>query len=390
MSAALQLHLEDELVLALVAEKVLLFDHRCVTLAKGPSAASLILLAVCTGCPVDEKPARPSLEIEPAEGLAGTEVKVNVRGRNTHFDAEKLDVSFEGGGVTLEETLIDGPTAARLRLSIAETATAGPRKVTLTTGGMRFEQSFQVLVIARTASVEMDPKVGTPTLGQELVVHLDGTRTHFESGATTLAFPESAGIQVLGLAVASATEAVATLRIQQTAPGGPVAGVVSTRDEVVYAPFEVLTEVLPSVRTEPAEAFAGQELEVTITGSNTDFDIEDGVRVEFLPTPSRIEVTDVEVDSKLLLRARFQVPAEEPQGFKRLRVVYRADGEEEVATGPFFVRSPGAPAVTILPNAVVQGTEETFLWATGRGTSFDDSVSVAASPSSGLEVVEWW
>ncbi|MBI2898076.1 MAG: hypothetical protein HYY06_31270 [Deltaproteobacteria bacterium] len=353
--------------------------------------SKVVLFLALGACPVADEPARSQVELEPAEGLAGTRVTVHVRGSNTHFDAPDFRLAMVGPDVRIVDERPDSATAARVVLEIDEDAAPGSRTLVIEAAGERFEKQFQVRVAERgEAAVALAPEVGTP--GADVDVDLAGTSTHFEQGATSLSFPEAARIQVRSLVVRSPTAATARIHIDADAPGGAVAAAVMTRDDVVYDRFEVVTQAAPTLTSDPSVGFAGHRVDVTISGP-VDFRNAGGdAVVAFLDDPA-IWVSDVRVVSPSVLGARFTIPSDSAQGFRRFTVGVDLDRDtgidEVIASGPFYVRAPGAPSVSVSPNSVSKGTRP-FVWVEGHSTAFGPGTQVRAVPGTGVAITGLW
>ena len=136
----------------------------------GGTLVALALLALLPGCPVEDNPAPASVQIAPAEGLAGTTFPVTVRGTNTHFSSKGFAAHFEGRGVRISGTRVSGETAARLEVTIDADATAGPRNLRIDATPDSFLTTLEVRVPGVAPSVAISPRFCGP--GAELVLRL--------------------------------------------------------------------------------------------------------------------------------------------------------------------------------------------------------------------------
>ena len=83
---------------------------------------------------VEQNPAGPQVtSVSPASGAQGDSFRVEVTGRNTHFD-ETSTVALSGEGIDVSDLSVASATTLRVTLAIAETAASGPSDVTVTTG----------------------------------------------------------------------------------------------------------------------------------------------------------------------------------------------------------------------------------------------------------------
>ena len=356
----------------------------------GTVLALSCLVLGSTGCPVQDNPTPPSVEISPVEGLAGTTFPVQVRGTNTHFEANGFAAEIEGHGARVTGVRVSGETAARLEVTIDPGATAGPRTLRIDAPPDVFTAELQVRVPDEVPELQIAPNLGAPDTDPRLT--LTGTATHFEEGVTTLMFPERAQIKVLSLQVANPTLAFAHVEIGEDPPEGSVVVAVVTRDELVYDQFRVVTSATPSVSVDPPEGFKDSAVDVVVSGSRADFGVQgDRVLVSFDPGAG-IRVSDVSVTSRTRLTARFAVGANAQAGYQRFTVrVDPADPEQSSRefAGTFSVRGQGSPSVRILPPAVHRG-EVVTLWLEGSGSAFDDLLGVRPEAGAGVDLTGLW
>lgn len=357
---------------------------------------ALAVLLALPGCPVEDSPAPATIEISPAEGLAGTTFPVTVRGTNTHFSLATFTARFGGRGVRVQEhdgrpgIRVSGETAARLEVTIDEDATAGPRTLRIDAPPDSFVANLQVRVPGEEPSLTIDPRLGGPS--SELDLTLRGRATHFEDGVTAVLFPELAGVTVLSVAATTPTLASARIRIAPEAPAGVAPVAVVTGDELVVASFEVVTEARAAVSVEPPEGYSGRAVDVVVTGARADFGEDaDQVSVAF-EAGAGVAVSELTIASRTRLSARFTIAEAARAGFRRFTVrVDPADPEQEARefAGSFSVRAPGSPSVRVLPPYVHRGQTAT-LWLEGRGTSFDAALAVRPEDDSGVELAGRW
>jgi len=355
---------------------------------------ALLCLLGPIGCPVEESPAPATIEISPAEGVAGSTFPVTVRGTNTHFSAGTFSARFEGRGARVVDAAdavrVSGETAARLEVTIDDDATAGPRTLRIEAPPDSFVTTLEVRVPGDEPSLSLDPRLGGP--GADLDLTLRGTSTHFEDGITTVIFPEGAGVTVLSVGATSPTDASARIRISPDAPAGVALVAVVTRDELVVDEFQIVTEAQATVSVDPPEGYAGRTVDVVVRGSRADFGQDgDEVTIAFEPGAG-VEVSDLLVLSPTRLSARFLIAEQARAGFRRFRVgVHPADPEAEdrVFAGTFSVRAPGSPSVRVSPPFVHRGQIAT-LWLEGRGSTFDAALDARPEAGSGVELTGRW
>ncbi|MFH1149122.1 MAG: hypothetical protein V1748_01475 [Actinomycetota bacterium] len=71
----------------------------------------------------------------PASGLQGRTLNVQIAGSDSHFVNGVSQATFGGAGITVNSTTVTSPTQATANITISLTATAGPGSVTVNTGG---------------------------------------------------------------------------------------------------------------------------------------------------------------------------------------------------------------------------------------------------------------
>ena len=175
--------------------------------------------------------------LAPNLGAQGSTQTVTITGLFTNFQGGVSQVSFSSGGVTTGTVTVNGPTQIQVPVTVTQGAPAGPRTVTVTTGGevASLTDAFTVQPGLPAITV-IDPNVGVAN--STVNVTISGQFTHF-AGSTQANF--GAGISVNGaaqgafgtIAVSSATTAVASLTIDAAAAAGPRNITVVTGGEVL-------------------------------------------------------------------------------------------------------------------------------------------------------------
>ncbi|MBC7925675.1 MAG: Ig-like domain-containing protein, partial [Bryobacteraceae bacterium] len=206
--------------------------------------------------------------VAPAAGDQGSTLTVAIVGQNTAFAQGSTTASF-GAGITVNSLTVTSPTAASASISIAALAVAGPRTVTLTTGG-------QVASLANAFTVRgATPVISTVVPGsgaqsQTLDVTITGSFTGF-TAASVADF--GAGITVNSTTLLSASQVRANITVSAIAAPGlrNVAVNTGTENASKLNAFEVIAGQSTILSVTPATGRQGQSVTVQITGQNTSF-----------------------------------------------------------------------------------------------------------------------
>jgi len=345
--------------------------------AEGPQTVYVSTFGItCTGvdvfevvCP-DCSQAR-LLSIGPAAANAGTAPTVTIQGLDTHFDATSV-LTFSGTGVNVVDFTPQGATTATATLTIAADAPAGSRDATVTTGSELASGTdlFEVLCADCTQPRLLMVSPGAGQAGQTLDLTITGADTSF-SASSALAI-SGAGIAILDLTAANATELLATVELSADAPPGLRDVTVTTGAEVASGRdmFEVVcadcgTSRLVSIT--PAEASLGTSLDVTVVGEGTHFDAGSVLTFD----GSGITVDTLTPVDATTLTASLSIAADAALGPRTARVT--TDAEEAVGNGLFTVI---ARPVSITPDSGQQGQAIGTITVTGGEGGYTAVTSV--------------
>lgn len=212
-----------------------------VSVTTGAEVASLVNgFVVTAGTPV-------VVQVNPNSGPQGQQsLAVTIAGYFTHFAQGTTQADF-GAGITVNSVAVASATSLTANISIAQSATAGPRTVAVTTGSevAALTDGFAVSLAGTPTLLSVSP--GSGQQGQQnLPVVLTGEFTHFTQGTTQANF--GGGISVGGgpaggfgpIVVTGPTSATAQLGIAgrstwiQSDTGGP--GPSKYRHTLTYDP----------------------------------------------------------------------------------------------------------------------------------------------------------
>jgi len=284
---------------------------------------------------VDAPVVPPSVEkVDPDHAIQGEQLSVAISGGNFQKGTR---VSFSGSGIDVGNVGFITASELQARISIASTAPIGARDVTVTnldgnqgTGKGLFRVDAPVV----TPIVE---KVGPDRAfqGEQFSVTISGS--NFKSGAKVTFSGD--GIDVTGVEIISASQLQARIAIASKAQPG-------ARDILVTNPagnqgvgkglFQVIAVSVepPQVtKIEPDHAFQGEQLSVTIAGS----DFKERATIAF--SGGGIEVTDVKVISASQLQVGIVISREAKPGARDVFVT-NPDGQQGIGKGLFQIDAP--------------------------------------------------
>ena len=215
-----------------------------------------------------QNPSPTVLSVSPNTGVLGQSLSVVVTG--TDFVGGVSSVDF-GSGVTVGAVTIDtSGTHLTVGITIASTATAGTRSVTVTNSGPGGGSSTLVNAFTVTNLVPTLASLSTYAAGRGQTLNVTMTGSNFAIGVTTASF--GVNITVNTLTVSSPTSAIANISVAASAiigarsvsvtnapPGGGTATLVSVFN--VGNPTPTLSTIAP------AGGARGQTLDVVITGT---------------------------------------------------------------------------------------------------------------------------
>lgn len=162
-------------------------------------------------------PSTPTLaSVTPNSATAGTTTAVTVAGTNF---ASGATINIDGSGVTASNVSFVSSTALNANFVISPTAAAGPRNVTVTSGGTTTAAvQFTVNAIAAPALNSFSP--GTGIQGQNVSVTFNGS--NFVPGVTTFSLTKTGGtgVTVTSVNISNSGTATAIVNIDSAATIG--------------------------------------------------------------------------------------------------------------------------------------------------------------------------
>jgi len=265
------------------------------------------------------------LSVAPSMSVMGTTAVVEISGFSTNFD-ETSTVSFETG-VTVQEITVQSPTLLTATINIAADAKAGWHRVLVRSGSQRSGKMNAFLVLPKEVTSDTAvSKVTTVTPAQAaknsiVDIAIAGNATNF-SEESFLDFSGN-GIRVVSFDVISATQATATIAIENDAALGYRDVFVSTGDETanLLKGFEIAAEVPEIVQVNPIHGSLGETLELNITGQNVSFSAESVVNIE----GTGITILSTTVISPTQVTANIQVSEATGIGWRNVSITTGSD-----------------------------------------------------------------
>ncbi len=286
----------------------------------------------------------PTLTMSPANGVAPTgtasnSFSVSFTGQFTHFNQSATLPVVGGEGVTLSNFKVTSLVSATGTITIAPAAPVDSRKITLTTGGEIVSTYFNVGG-ASIFSIWPDDSPHNNTLD----VAITGVNTHFNSATTTVLF----GPQITenSVTVFDATHLTANITtsylvggVSTSSPVGWQQVYVNTGAEQVISSFLVDPPSVLSV--DPQSAAQGSTVDVTITGSSTNW----GSTTEAI-LGAGVTVANLTVTSPTTATATISVSPTAPVGGNSVVMITGSEIESNFA---FSVTPGAAEIVSVLP-----------------------------------------
>jgi hypothetical protein len=351
--------------------------HASVTIAVGASAAlGIRAVSVTSQSQTATKSdgftvqaGTPSITLDPVSAAQGITLGVNITGVNTTFSQGVTAVTF-GGGIIVNGALVTSPQALTVNITIPPGESLGAKTVTVTTGSEVVASTFSVTQ-APAKSITVAPAQGQQ--GQTVAVTVTGTNTNFVQGLSTVSFEP--GI-TLGPVTVSGNVLSFNVTIPNNTPLGARDVTVTTNAETVTAPGAFTVIAGPaSIVLNPAGGAQGTTLNVTITGTNTNF--TSGSIVQF---SGGITAGPVTLNTSQSLTVSVTIPPGETLGVHTVTVTTGT----AVVNSTFNVTQAPAKSITLNPNQGQQGQTLTVN-VTGLNTNFVQGTT-AATFGAGISV----
>lgn len=337
-----------------------------VTVTTGSEVASLANgFTILAGTPI-------LTSLAPDGGQQGQTLGVAITGQYTHFAQGTTQVSF-GAGITVSNVTVLSATSLTAQLAIAANATVGTYTLVVTTGSEVVSVPNVFSVVAATPIV-LSLAPGGGQQGQtNLPVLITGVSTHWVQGTTAASF--GPGITVTGLAVTTATTAIATVNIDPAAAIGPRTVTLTTNAEIAsFTNGFTVSAAMPIVLSlDPGGAQQGQQnLSVTVTGLNTHW----SAGTSQASFGAGVTVVSFTVTS---LTAATAVVNIDPAAALGARTVTVTTGTEVASFASGFTIIAGTPVITqVNPSTGAPGQSNLSVTVTAQFTHFAQGTTTAS------------
>jgi hypothetical protein len=284
--------------------------------------------------------------ISPSSGTAGQTLNVTITGNNTHFlqASNTIHFYFSGATVTPNSLIINSNTSITANLTIPSNTYSGYYSFTVQNskdGFLQKNNAFYVVGTAGASIASLQPSNGVA--GQTMNIVIKGNNTNYTKAPNTVKF-YFAGIPVNPNSLNVQNDS--TLTVNVTIPANTPSGyytvtVHNAIDGIMYSTnsFYVSQAATANISSlNPSSGIAGQTLDVTITGSNTNFSqASNTVRFYFTSGTSTYTTPNkITVHNNTSLTANITIPAGTPSGFYDVSVNNNID-KMMMKTGAFQV-----------------------------------------------------
>ncbi|MDD4149269.1 MAG: T9SS type A sorting domain-containing protein [Bacteroidales bacterium] len=305
----------------------------------------------------------PSLvSITPNNANAGQTLNVSITGADTHFSegaGTYIDFGFSQGSTTANINSLDivSNTSILANITVPSNIYTGDYSVYVYNnidGHLSLYSGFHVNGINPPSLVSINPD--NANAGQTLNVTITGADTHFNQGSGTyidFGFSQGSTTAVINsLDIVSNTSILANITVPSNIYTGDYSVYVYNNIDgylSLYHGFHVHGLTPPSlVSINPNSAGAGQTLNVTITGVNTNFSAGNGTYVDFglSQGSSTVVINSIDILSNTSILANITVSSEAYLGYYDVYTYNYVDGYLILSDG-FHV---GANDVEFLEN----------------------------------------
>lgn len=338
------------------------------------------------------------LSITPNSGARGQTVNVTVTGQYTNFSSGPITLDLGTAGITVANVTAYSPTLLNAALTIAASATLGPRNVTVTSGSdpAALLPSGFTVVAPQPASVTLSSTT-TPQsarAGDTVSVTASnvpsGDITPSQVAVTLQAVGNGLPFQAITTSVTDNGGGTRLVRFQipasiviskdtaylVTITGATAAGAAFTSSNAAALTLQAPLANPTLTNITPGQGFQGQTLTVTVTGQNTSFTSASS-QVSF---GAGITVVSTTVNGPASISTQIAIAASALPGLRNVSVTTGA--QSVTATGGFtVVASP--PAVSLVsPTQGVQGAT-VAVTVQGQNTHFAPGATTVAMSGTG-------
>lgn len=338
------------------------------------------------------------LSITPNSGARGQTVNVTVTGQYTNFSSGPITLDLGTAGITVANVTASSPTLLNAALTIAASATLGPRNVTVTSGSdpAALLPSGFTVVAPQPASVTLSSTTtpqsaragdtvsvtasnvpsGDITPSQVAVtLQVVGNGLPFQA-ITTSVTDNGGGTRLVRFQIPASIVISKDTAYLVTITGATAAGAAFTSSNAAALTLQAPLANPTLTNITPGQGFQGQTLTVTVTGQNTSFTSASS-QVSF---GAGITVVSTTVNGPASISTQIAIAASALPGLRNVSVTTGA--QSVTATGGFtVVASP--PAVSLVsPTQGVQGAT-VAVTVQGQNTHFAPGATTVAMSGTG-------
>lgn len=320
--------------------------------------------------------------VTPTSALQGTSnLDVSVVGTFTSFAANTPTANF-GPNIAVNSITVTDNTHLKINISIANTAFAGGRTVSLTTNGTIFNFIFTVNSSA-AAIIGIAPSSGLQ--GASVAISVKGVNTHWVDGLTQASL-DPYWITINRVKVTSPTDAEVDITIAGSAPVGARTLTLSTGGEIVSFNYFSVMQYTPTMSVNPGSGMIATSVPVVFSGNFTHW--VDGTTVANIDGQG-VSIANFKVDTPWSAHATFVIDVTAPSsptyscvpGNRTVTLTTVAGAIDEIVTAPFCVASTPAYLTSITPSHTAVPVNNLTVDITGAHTHFDSTTQVGFGPN---------
>jgi hypothetical protein len=301
------------------------------------------------------------LSVSPNIAKQGDTLQVEVAGQNTLWDGSTV-FTF-GAGIQVTKTQVNSNIDATVWISIPALASEGPTWVTATTGGEVANLNNGFVVQAGTPLLITSSPNSEPQQGNAVFTILSQATQWTSANPPTVSFGD--GVVVTNVNVTSATSLTVDGYIQPTTYVGWRNVTVTSGSQVLTLGYVLYVNPGPAAinSVTPNTAGQGQEVPVTINGTNTNW--QQGVTTLTFPN---VLINSWSVTSLNTITADITVNDSAPAGQES--VTATTGGEVATGVNVFTVTQTQPELLSVVASSEVQGWNGNVA-LTGRFTHFN-------------------
>jgi len=329
----------------------------------------------------------PSISVSPDFVKAGTDELLVVTGENTNFSSATT-VAFDPpesvAVISVAFYMEDDVQKLNVHVDVTTDAATGVRDLLVTSPVGEDEEvvSAEVLITPPATAIA-DPDHGWQG-DEDISVDIIGSNTTFGMSTNLLA-ESGSGVHVGYYSVVNASLIQAIVDIDSDATPGPTSFTITSplpeeKTENVVVAFTVNELVLvPSIDISPGSGMAGDSPELTVTGTNTNF--EDGVTTFEVTEGTGITIDSFTVDSPTQITAQVSLALDAPTNTATLT----ATTSEEVASDTFQVLAyvETCDDFAVVPDTLRIGSYSASVYLQGEETDWvfgESTVELVEAP----------